>query len=431
MTDLRFERRQGADVDRACAGRARRGAGSDAGGRQAAALASPGFAGCRPRQRMAGGIALLCNAAVDRRGRGGPRGGAAGIGLPRTEIAFLQATAWPTEQEHRAAPRATARAARRPSRPCGHSTSGLTRRPVPRTRGGTRARADARASRRARRSATGGGCRRGNAVAAAAAARGDGAAACPYRPLAASHHAGRASLVLLGAMIETPTAARRAKEEIALEVDFLSIGTNDLVASTLTLRRELPPRLRRRPIPPSSHMSRPWSRPRTRSASLSRSAARRPVSRSSWRSSSVSASTSSASRRHASTWFGVVRALSAESAAVLAGQALQAGSAEAVPSSCAQVRPATSSARRSRASTASAPEAEISSWVPPVAPRASTRMLLAFAPRPFASTRISRRLRPPRGRTPLRGERAARRAPAAARGRRARACRHSKPPRRP
>ena len=45
--------------------------------------------------------------------------------------------------------------------------------------------------------------------------------------------------VLLGAMIETPTAARRAKE-IALEVDFLSIGTNDLVASTLTLRRELP-----------------------------------------------------------------------------------------------------------------------------------------------------------------------------------------------
>jgi phosphoenolpyruvate-protein kinase (PTS system EI component) len=40
-------------------------------------------------------------------------------------------------------------------------------------------------------------------------------------------------------MIETPTAARRVKE-IALEADFLSIGTNDLVASTLSLHRELP-----------------------------------------------------------------------------------------------------------------------------------------------------------------------------------------------
>ena len=40
-------------------------------------------------------------------------------------------------------------------------------------------------------------------------------------------------------MIETPEAARRARE-IALEADFLSIGTNDLVSSTLELDRDLP-----------------------------------------------------------------------------------------------------------------------------------------------------------------------------------------------
>jgi phosphocarrier protein FPr len=44
---------------------------------------------------------------------------------------------------------------------------------------------------------------------------------------------------LLGAMIETPRAAARATE-IALEADFLSIGTNDLVQYTLGLDRELP-----------------------------------------------------------------------------------------------------------------------------------------------------------------------------------------------
>ena len=54
------------------------------------------------------------------------------------------------------------------------------------------------------------------------------------------------------------------------------------------------------------------------------------------------------------------------------------------------MRPATSSARRSRASAASGPEAEITSSVPPVAPSARTsRMLFALALRPFASTRIS------------------------------------------
>jgi phosphoenolpyruvate-protein kinase (PTS system EI component) len=43
----------------------------------------------------------------------------------------------------------------------------------------------------------------------------------------------------LGAMIETPAAVRRANE-IALEADFLSIGTNDLVQYTLGLDRSEP-----------------------------------------------------------------------------------------------------------------------------------------------------------------------------------------------
>jgi len=42
---------------------------------------------------------------------------------------------------------------------------------------------------------------------------------------------------LLGAMVETPAAAMRA-HELALVADFISIGTNDLVATTLGLDRE-------------------------------------------------------------------------------------------------------------------------------------------------------------------------------------------------
>jgi phosphoenolpyruvate-protein kinase (PTS system EI component) len=44
---------------------------------------------------------------------------------------------------------------------------------------------------------------------------------------------------LLGAMVETPTAAHRAAE-LAREADFFSIGTNDLVATTLGIDREAP-----------------------------------------------------------------------------------------------------------------------------------------------------------------------------------------------
>jgi phosphoenolpyruvate-protein kinase (PTS system EI component) len=43
----------------------------------------------------------------------------------------------------------------------------------------------------------------------------------------------------LGAMIETPAGAKRS-HELALVADFFSIGTNDLVATTLGLDRDQP-----------------------------------------------------------------------------------------------------------------------------------------------------------------------------------------------
>ncbi len=48
-------------------------------------------------------ITLLCNAASLAEIEAGLAAGAAGVGLLRTELAFLEAPAWPTEQQHRAA----------------------------------------------------------------------------------------------------------------------------------------------------------------------------------------------------------------------------------------------------------------------------------------------------------------------------------------
>ena len=82
------------------------------------------------------------------------------------------------------------------------------------------------------------------------------------------------ALPQFGAMIETPRGATRSGE-LALGADFFSIGTNDLVATTLGLDRDQPDdRHSRLRIPRSSRISAARSAPRTRLGFPSRSVGR-------------------------------------------------------------------------------------------------------------------------------------------------------------
>jgi phosphoenolpyruvate-protein kinase (PTS system EI component) len=167
--------------------------------------------------------------------------GAEGAGLIRTELAFLDARDWPDEAAHRAS-----------LEPVLEALAGLTATvrvldfggdKVPPFLRGTRARGielllahpNALAAQlRAAIGAAGDTCElrlllplvrspeqvRAARELACEAVRATGAAPSP----------------LLGAMVELPEAAERAAE-LAAEVDFLSIGTNDLTAATLGIDR--------------------------------------------------------------------------------------------------------------------------------------------------------------------------------------------------
>jgi phosphoenolpyruvate-protein kinase (PTS system EI component) len=189
-------------------------------------------------------IRLLCNAATVAEVDAGLRAGADGVGLLRTELAFLEARAWPTEDEHVAALAAPLRrlhgrvatvrtfdfgADKTPPFLEGEPRRGLTL---------ALAHPDALA-----------------AQLRAILRAGAGAELRLLLPLVETPAQLRRVRVLLleamqavgwtglppalGAMIETPDAARHALD-IAIESDFLSIGTNDLVQYTLGLDRELP-----------------------------------------------------------------------------------------------------------------------------------------------------------------------------------------------
>jgi phosphoenolpyruvate-protein kinase (PTS system EI component) len=189
-------------------------------------------------------VTLLANAATAVEVRAALEVEADGVGLLRTELAFLEAHAWPTEDEHAAMLEpllallsgrvATVRVLdfgsdKTPPFLEGISTRGIALllehphalsaqlRAILRTAGGADLRLllplvespeQLRAVRRVLRSA--------------AASVGWGS-----------------SLPPLGAMVETPLAANRA-HELVLEADFLSIGTNDLVQYTLGLDRTQP-----------------------------------------------------------------------------------------------------------------------------------------------------------------------------------------------
>jgi phosphoenolpyruvate-protein kinase (PTS system EI component) len=178
-------------------------------------------------------IRLLCNASTAAEVSAGLEAGAEGVGLLRTELAFLESPAWPTEEEHAEAlapalallrgRTATVRtldfgADKTPPFLAGIAARGLTLTLAHATALSAQVRAIAR-------------------VGAQTELR-------VLLPLVESAEQVRAVRGLgpelrLGAMVETPTAVERVAE-IAVASDFLSIGTNDLVQYALDLDRDRP-----------------------------------------------------------------------------------------------------------------------------------------------------------------------------------------------
>jgi phosphoenolpyruvate-protein kinase (PTS system EI component) len=184
-------------------------------------------------------VRLLCNAATAGEIRAGLDAGAEGAGLIRTELAFLDAAGWPSEEEHHAALEPVL------SNLAGRIATvrtldfGEDKTPPFLAPDGPRGIALTLA------------CPETLAAQLRAVVRAGRATELRLLlPLVESPDQVRATRSLLedalepgasapqlGAMIETPAGAGRAAE-IAAECDFLSIGTNDLVQYTLGLGRQ-------------------------------------------------------------------------------------------------------------------------------------------------------------------------------------------------
>jgi phosphoenolpyruvate-protein kinase (PTS system EI component) len=185
-------------------------------------------------------VTLLCNAASPAEIDAGLAAGAAGVGLLRTELAFLQATDWPSEQQHRAAlepmlAQLRGRVATVRTLDFGaDKTPPFLDRTPERGLALTLSQPEALAAQLRAIVGSGAGTRVRILLPLVESAQQVRSVRALLRDAL-----GEATAVELGAMIETPEAVRRVNE-IALDADFLSIGTNDLVASTLSLHRDLP-----------------------------------------------------------------------------------------------------------------------------------------------------------------------------------------------
>ena len=179
-------------------------------------------------------VRLLCNASTAAEVEAGLAAGAEGIGLLRTELAFLEASGWPSEEEHLAA--LTPALEPLAGRIATVRTLDFGADKTPPFLAGVEERGLALSL-----AYPDGFAAQLRAIVAAGAAT-KLRVLLPMVDNPEQLRAVRALLpegVELGAMIETPEAAGRAAE-IADEADFLSIGTNDLVQYTLGLDRERP-----------------------------------------------------------------------------------------------------------------------------------------------------------------------------------------------
>jgi phosphoenolpyruvate-protein kinase (PTS system EI component) len=181
-------------------------------------------------------VAVLANVASPIELEAGLASGAEGIGLLRTELAFLDAAGWPSEAEHRDALEPILRGlAGRPAvvrvLDFGADKSPPFLHGVP-ERGLALLLANSDGLMAQLRAII--GCGRGRELRILLPMVDDCEQVIAFRAAAARAAAavGSDALPPIGSMIETPSAARGAAE-IARHSDFLSIGTNDLTATTL------------------------------------------------------------------------------------------------------------------------------------------------------------------------------------------------------